>query len=85
MQKYLLTLLIATAAFNANASCESVQSQINQKIINNGVPENSFTLKIEPAKQAASQEDKIIGNCNNGENIIVYQKNDNQAAHPASQ
>lgn len=74
MYKYLLTLLMAATAFNAAASCKSVLSQITQKIIHNGVAEDSFRLKVEPASQASKQEDKIIGNCDNGKSIIIYQK-----------
>lgn len=74
MHNYILTLLIAVAAFNTAASCQSVLSQINQKIIHNGVAEDSFTLKVAPASEASKQEDKIIGNCDNGKSIIVYQK-----------
>jgi hypothetical protein len=37
-------LLGSTAAFAAPDSCERVKSDIQQKIINNGVPESGFSL-----------------------------------------
>jgi hypothetical protein len=40
------------AILAAPDSCERVKSDIQQKIINNGVPETGFTLNIVPNDQA---------------------------------
>ncbi|EMP1202198.1 DUF1161 domain-containing protein, partial [Klebsiella pneumoniae] len=41
-------LLCSTAVLAAPDSCERVKSDIQQKIINNGVPETAFSLAIVP-------------------------------------
>jgi len=48
----LLLMSASTAALAAPDSCERVKSDIQQKIINNGVPESGFTLNIVPNDQA---------------------------------
>ncbi|SPX55483.1 Protein of uncharacterised function (DUF1161) [Klebsiella pneumoniae] len=45
-------LLCSTAVLAAPDSCERVKSDIQQKIINNGVPETAFSLAIVPNDQA---------------------------------
>ncbi len=44
----LLLALASPAVLAAPGSCERIQSDISQRIINNGVPESSFTLSIVP-------------------------------------
>lgn len=39
----LLLALASPAVLAAPGSCERIQSDISQRIINNGVPESSFT------------------------------------------
>ena len=58
----------------ANASCESVVEEITQKIINNGVPEDSFTVVVVSNEDAASQQGAVVGNCSNETNKIIYTK-----------
>ena len=41
----LLLALASPAVLAAPGSCERIQSDISQRIINNGVPESSFTLR----------------------------------------
>ena len=41
-------LLCSTTVLAAPDSCERVKSEIQQKIINNGVPETAFSLAIVP-------------------------------------
>lgn len=45
-------LLCSTTVLAAPDSCERVKSDIQQKIINNGVPETAFSLAIVPNDQA---------------------------------
>ncbi len=44
----LLLALASPAVLAAPGSCERIQSDISQRIINNGVPESSFTLSMLP-------------------------------------
>ena len=54
----LLLMSASTAALAAPDSCERVKSDIQQKIINNGVPESGFTLNIVPNDQADQPDAK---------------------------
>lgn len=58
----------------ANASCESVVEEITQKIINNGVPEESFTVVVVSNEDATSQQGAVVGNCSNETQKIIYTK-----------
>lgn len=51
---WLAALLFASAmpALAAPESCERVKDDIQQKIVNNGVPESGFMLDIVPNDQA---------------------------------
>ena len=66
-----LTLSISTFA---SASCESVIAEIKQKIINNGVPEDHFSVVAVPNAEAGSHEGKIVGHCENESHKIIYTK-----------
>lgn len=58
----------------ANASCDSVVEEITQKIINNGVPEEGFTITVVSNEEAASQQGTVVGNCSNETQQIIYTK-----------
>ena len=61
-------ILLAVASpqvLAAPASCERVKSDIEQRIINNGVAESSFTLNIVPNDQA-DQPDSLYTRTNSG-------------------
>ena len=49
----LLLALSSPTVLAAPGSCERIQSDISQRIINNGVPESSFTLSIVPNDQVS--------------------------------
>lgn len=65
--RWLLALLIASSApvLAAPESCERVKSDIQQKIINNGVPESGFTLAILPSDQPDRPDSQVVGHCAN--------------------
>ena len=62
----------STAALAAPDSCERVKSDIQQKIINNGVPESGFTLSIVPNDQADQAGTQVVGHCANDTFKIIY-------------
>ncbi|MEX9217054.1 DUF1161 domain-containing protein [Providencia rettgeri] len=43
-------------------------------MINNGVPENHFTVVAVPNAEAGSHEGKIVGHCENESHKIIYTK-----------
>lgn len=68
-------LLLAVASpqvLAAPASCERVKSDIEQRIINNGVAESSFTLNIVPNDQADQPDSLVVGHCANDTHKILY-------------
>ncbi|WP_370427780.1 DUF1161 domain-containing protein [Klebsiella pasteurii] len=65
-------LLSSTAAFAAPDSCERVKSDIQQKIINNGVPESGFSLTIVPNDQPDQPGAQVVGHCANDTFKIIY-------------
>lgn len=56
----------------APGSCERVKSDIEQRIINNGVPANNFTLTIVPNDQADQPDSQVVGHCANDTHKILY-------------
>lgn len=71
----LLLVVASPQVLAAPASCERVKSDIEQRIINNGVAESSFTLNIVPNDQAdqADQPDSlVVGHCANDTHKILY-------------
>jgi hypothetical protein len=72
--QWLLALLMAASApaLAAPDSCERVKSDIEQKIINNGVPESGFTLDIVPNDQADKAGSQVVGHCANDTFKILY-------------
>ena len=66
---------LSASALAAPDSCERVKSDIQQKIINNGVPESGFTLTIEPNDQNNDSQAQVIGHCANDTWKILYSRN----------
>ncbi len=52
--------------------CERVKSDIEQRIINNGVPADNFTLTIVPNDQADQPDSQVVGHCANDTHKILY-------------
>ncbi|WP_174822383.1 DUF1161 domain-containing protein [Pantoea sp. MBD-2R] len=73
-KKWILTALIIATPLAVQASCETVKADINQKIINNGVPANGFTLEIVPNDQAEQAGGQVVGHCENDSQKIVYKR-----------
>ena len=76
----LLLMSASTAALAAPDSCERVKSDIQQKIINNGVPESGFTLNIVPNDQADQPGTQVVGHCANDTFKILYTRTGSGAA-----
>jgi len=81
--KWLLAMLIITTPLAVQASCESVKAEINQKIINNGVPASSFSLDIVPNDQTEQTGGQVVGHCKNDTQKIVYKRNGSDSEVPA--
>ncbi|KGT91639.1 membrane protein [Erwinia typographi] len=82
---WMLAVLVVAAPLTAIASCETVKADINQKIINNGVPSDGFTLEIVPNDQADQAGGQVVGHCENDTQKIVYKRNGAESdAVPAS-
>ncbi|MEW5561002.1 DUF1161 domain-containing protein [Enterobacter asburiae] len=76
----LVALLLAASApafAAAPESCERVKEDIQQKIVNNGVPESGFTLDIVPNDQADRQDAQVVGHCANDTFKILYTRSGN--------
>lgn len=56
----------------APGSCERVKSDIEQRIINNGVPADNFTLTIVPNDQVDQPDSQVVGHCANDTHKILY-------------
>ncbi|MDR9890494.1 DUF1161 domain-containing protein [Pseudenterobacter timonensis] len=72
---WITALLLAGASpavLAAPDSCERVKSDIQQRIINNGVPESGFTLDIVPNDQADRPDAQVVGHCANDTHKILY-------------
>lgn len=84
--KWMLTGLIVAMPLAVQASCETVKADINQKIINNGVPASGFTLDIVPNDQADQAGGQVVGHCENDTQKIVYKRtgSDGDSSVPAS-
>lgn len=82
---WMLAALIVAAPLAAQASCDTVKADINQKIINNGVAAGDFTLDIVPNDQVDQAGGQVVGHCANDTQKIVYKRNgaDNESV-PAS-
>lgn len=68
-------LLLASApVLAAQTSCDKVKADIQQKIINNGVPESGFSLTIVPNDQADKPDAQVVGHCGNDTQKILYSR-----------
>ncbi len=76
MKRKIITAILMTLFIPviASASCESVVEEITQKIINNGVPSDSFTITVVSSEEAASQQGTVVGNCSDETQKIIYTK-----------
>ncbi|MEQ5223951.1 DUF1161 domain-containing protein [Providencia alcalifaciens] len=76
MKRKIITAILMTLFIPviASASCESVVEEITQKIINNGVPSDSFTITVVSSEEAVSQQGTVVGNCSNETQKIIYTK-----------
>ena len=78
--RWLLALLL-TGAMPALAavpdSCDRVRSDIQQKIMQNGVAESAFTLDVVPNDQADQPGAQVVGHCANDTFKILYTRTDN--------
>jgi|GEM_PF-37953 len=68
----LLLAGVAPAALAAPDNCERIKSDIQQRIINNGVPESGFMLNIVPNDQADKPDAEVVGHCANDTLKILY-------------
>nr|WP_314875370.1 DUF1161 domain-containing protein [uncultured Pseudomonas sp.] len=69
----LLASLLATSALAAVKPCEELKSEIEAKIQAQGVA--SYTLEI-VANSEVTDQNMVVGSCENGSKKIIYQKND---------
>lgn len=64
--------MVATPVLAAPESCERVKADIQQRIVNNGVPETSFSLTIVPGDQVDQVDAQVVGHCANDTHKILY-------------
>ncbi|AVY99100.1 MULTISPECIES: DUF1161 domain-containing protein [Lelliottia] len=76
----LLLAGISPAVLAAPDSCERVKSDIQQRIINNGVPESGFSLNIVPNDQADQADAQVVGHCANDTFKILYTRTGSSSA-----
>lgn len=67
-----LFVFVLFAVFVASGFCERIQSDILQRIINNGVFESSFTLSIVFNDQVDQFDFQVVGYCVNDTYKIFY-------------
>lgn len=67
-----LLILASPQVLAAPESCERVRSDIEQRIINNGVAQDSFTLSIVPNDRADRPDSLVVGHCANDTHKILY-------------
>ena len=87
LSRGLLTGILLTASplvFAAPDSCERVKSDIEQRIINNGVPEANFTLSIVPNDQADQPDSQVVGHSANATHKILYTRTSSGNAPPST-
>ncbi|WP_435930180.1 DUF1161 domain-containing protein [Dryocola sp. BD613] len=82
-----LLLMASAPGLAAQTSCDKVKADIEQKIVNNGVPESGFTLTIVPNDQADKPDAQVVGHCGNDTQKILYSRTSsgNVAAGGAAQ
>ncbi|NIY46387.1 DUF1161 domain-containing protein [Cedecea colo] len=69
-----LLLTASAPVLAAQTSCDKVKADIEQKIVNNGVPESGFTLTIVPNDQADKPDAQVVGHCGNDTQKILYSR-----------
>lgn len=72
--KWMIPALIFALPLAASASCASIKSEISDKIINNGVPADEFSLEIVPNGQVDKAGGLVVGHCENDTQQIVYKR-----------
>lgn len=72
MRLVLPALVVLLAPVFAQASCESVIEEIKQKIINNGVPADNFSLVAVPNDESEQSQGQVVGHCQNETYKIIY-------------
>jgi hypothetical protein len=65
-------LLGSTLLSRRPIPASAVKSDIQQKIINNGVPESGFSLAIVPNDQPDQPGAQVVGHCANDTFKIIY-------------
>ena len=81
---WLLVAMLSVASAStlaAPSSCENVKNDIQQKIINNGVPENDFSLTIVPNDRVDEAGAQVVGHCANDTHKILYTRSADAAAN----
>ena len=78
MKKLVSVLLICLPTFAQASNCDSICTNIAEKIENNGVKTSDYILKISPTDIADRVEGKIVGSCDTGKKKIVYLRLNNQ-------
>ncbi|MEL0551517.1 MULTISPECIES: DUF1161 domain-containing protein [Enterobacteriaceae] len=68
----MVLLLGSTSVLAAPDSCERVKNDIQQKIVNNGVPASGFSLAIVPNDQPDQPGTQVVGHCANDTFKITY-------------
>jgi hypothetical protein len=69
----LTAMALSTSALAAPKGCEELKSEIEQKIQSQNV--GSYTLEI-VSKDDAHDQNMVVGTCDYGTKVIIYQKND---------
>ncbi len=67
-----LALVSTLAGDGGTGIVRESKSDIEQRIINNGVPADNFTLTIVPNDQADQPDSQVVGHCANDTHKILY-------------
>ncbi len=67
-----LALVSALAGDGGTGIVRESKSDIEQRIINNGVPADNFTLTIVPNDRADQPDSQVVGHCANDTHKILY-------------
>lgn len=81
LSSLLLTASLPVMAITDN-NCDAIKDDIAQRIINNGVPADGFTLNVVPNDEAPTTPGKQVGSCGAQQYKIFYLR---QSAVPASE
>ncbi len=78
MKKFLFSVLVSFSlpfsSYIMATPCSDVETQIANKIINNGVPEDKFDLFSIDVDATIPEQGKIVGHCDGGHKQIVYRR-----------